>query len=244
MDNDDFPIGRILSRREVLALMGTTGAFVLTACATGQASGGTDVLACVVSPEMTEGPYYLDVNLNRSDIRTDSATGETKEGATLTLLLSVSQVGGTGCTPLSGATVEIWHCDALGQYSGVSDPGFDTRAQNWLRGYQVTDAGGSVQFTTIYPGWYQGRAVHIHFKVTATGTDGEIYEFTSQLFFDEALTDTVHAQEPYAGKGYRTVLNDQDGIYADGGDQLMITAAASADGYAGSYDVGLYTEPG
>jgi protocatechuate 3,4-dioxygenase beta subunit len=123
----------------------------------------------------------------------------------------------------------------------VSDPGFDTSGQDYLRGYQVTDAGGTVTFTTIYPGWYPERAVHIHLKVTATGADGELYEFTSQLFFDKALTDTVHAGAPYASRGYRTLLNDQDGIYADGGDQLMITVAASADGYVGTYDVGLYT---
>jgi hypothetical protein len=129
VDNDDIPVGRVLSRRKVLAIMGTTGTFMLTACATGQTSGGGGLLACVASLELTEGPYYVEPVLDRSDIRADLSTGEIKEGVLLRLLLSVSQVGSGGCTPLAGAAVEIWHCDAQGQYSGVTDPGFDTSEQ-------------------------------------------------------------------------------------------------------------------
>jgi protocatechuate 3,4-dioxygenase beta subunit len=160
VDNDDIPVGRILNRREVLAIMGTTGAAVLSACATGQS--GSDVLACVVSPELTEGPYYVEPVLDRSDIRADPSTGEVKEGVLLRLLLSVSQVGSGGCTPLAGAAVEVWHCDAQGQYSGVTDPGFDTSEQAWLRGYQVTDANSSVEFTTVYPSRLVPRSSRSH----------------------------------------------------------------------------------
>jgi len=238
MDNDDRQVGRILNRREVLAIMGTTGAAVLTACASGRSGG--DVLACVVSPEQTEGPYYVEPVLERSDIRADPSTGEVKEGVPLRLLLSVSQVGSGGCTPLEGATVNVWHCDALGQYSGVTDPGFNTSEQAWLRGYGVTDANGSVEFLTIYPGWYQGRAVHIHFKVLS-GAAGGSFEFTSQLYFPETVTDAVHAQEPYASKGYRIVLNEDDGIYGDGGEGLTLSLAEADEGWVGTYDIGLYT---
>jgi len=102
--------------------------------------------ACVVRPEVTEGPYYVDLDLIRSDIRED------KDGTPLTVTFNVSEVTDSTCAPFEGATVEIWHCDAQGQYSGVTDPGFDTSEETWLRGAQVTDANGVATFTTIYPG--------------------------------------------------------------------------------------------
>jgi protocatechuate 3,4-dioxygenase beta subunit len=195
--------------------------------------------ACVVAPELTEGPYYVDIDFERSDIRSDPSTGEVVQGAPLQLVLRALQVGGNGCTPLAGASIDIWHCDALGVYSDSQDPGFDTTGQFFLRGYQVTDENGIVQFTTIYPGWYQGRAVHIHFKVQGDAGSGESYEFTSQFFFDEAVTDVVHAQEPYASKGYRTLLNEDDMIYQDGGSQLMLSLTRTDDGYTGTFDIGI-----
>lgn len=251
MDNDDLPVGRILSRREVLGLLGATGTVIFAGgmprLALAQTSSATEATtnatmpACIVTPELTEGPYYLDLNLNRSDIHADSATGEIKEGVPLALTLRVFQIG-NGCEPLEGATVEVWHCDALGRYSGVQDPGFDTSGEDWLRGYQVTDENGEVQFLTIYPGWYQGRAVHIHFKVRADNISGEsTAEFTSQFFFDEAVTDEVHAQEPYASKGYRTLKNDGDGIFQNGGEQLLLSPTETDEGYTAKFDIGLYT---
>ena len=92
----------------------------------------------MVHPEVTEGPYYVDEDLNRSDIRSDPSTGAVKDGALLTLTFNVSQVSGSGCTPLEGAKVEIWHCDAAGVYSDVSDPGFNTKGQKFLRGFQTS----------------------------------------------------------------------------------------------------------
>lgn len=160
---------------------------------------------CVVTPELTEGPYVVDERLNRSDIRSDPTTGAVKEGIPLQLTLRVWQVSSAGCTPLQGAMVDIWHCDALGVYSDVVDPQFNTRGQKFLRGYQVTDADGTVQFITIHPGWYQGRAVHIHFKVRSAAGATQSHECTSQFFFDEDLTDQVHAQGymPARGSGQR-----------------------------------------
>ena len=143
----------------------------------------------------------MDGQLDRSDIRSDPSDGSVKESVPLTLQINVSDVASNSCTPLQAAQVDVWHCDALGVYSGVSDQGFDTTGQQFLRGYRLTDANGGVQFLTIYPGWYSGRTVHIHFTIRTKAADGQDYQFTSQFFFDDTLTDQVHAQEPYAGKG-------------------------------------------
>jgi protocatechuate 3,4-dioxygenase beta subunit len=195
--------------------------------------------ACVVRPEMTEGPYFIDQQLNRSDIRSEPLDNSVKAGAPLTLTYTVLQVAPNACTPLAGAHVDVWHCDAEGVYSGVSDQGFVTVGQKFLRGYQTTDANGLARFTTIYPGWYRGRAVHIHFKIRAEAGAGQAYEFTSQLFFDDTFTDQVYAQEPYASKGQRDRLNAQDGIYRNGGDQLTLTPSAANGGYEANFVIGL-----
>ena len=245
MDNDDLPVGRVMTRREVLALLGVAGVAVAsrslgqTGAGGTETSGGGEYPSCIVTPELTEGPYFVDENLDRSDLRSDTETGEVKEGAPLVLALRVFEIGG-GCEPLANAQVDVWHCDALGVYSDVRDRSFDTTGQNWLRGYQVTDDDGTVRFTTVYPGWYRGRAVHIHFKVRGE-LAGESVEFTSQFFFDEDVTDVVHAREPYASKGYRTLLNERDGIFQRGGEQLLLAPTASSDGYTASFDIGLYT---
>jgi protocatechuate 3,4-dioxygenase beta subunit len=194
--------------------------------------------SCVVRPELTEGPYFVDEKLDRSDIRPDPSDGSVREGILLTLAFVVSQVSNS-CTPLRGAQVDVWHCDAEGVYSDATDRGFNTVGQKFLRGYQVTDESGRAQFMTIYPGWYQGRAVHIHFKIRTDPVSQAGYEFTSQLFFDESITDQVHAQQPYAAKGRRTLLNDGDGIYRNGGSQLLLTPTRSTDGYAATFDIGL-----
>ena len=288
--DDDRPVGRILSRREVLALFGITGASALLAACqpmptaapaaqtpaaaaavalptvtptplmsaeratvvamdqspAAQATIAADVAAaealnavaapaCIARPEMTEGPYFVDVRLNRSDIRSDANTGVVKEGAPLLLTFRISQIGGNACTPLAGALVDVWHCDAQGAYSAVTDRSFNTTGENWLRGYQVTDTGGTAAFQTIYPGWYPGRTVHIHFKVRTDPDSAQGYEFTSQLFFDDALSDQVLAQPPYNIGSDRT-RNDQDRIYSD---LLLLTVTPADGGYAATFDLGL-----
>jgi len=258
MENDDGPVGQILSRRDALKLLGITSAAFLAGCVPGTSDvltdtpvptsileatstplasgkGATAIPACVVRPEVTEGPYYVDEDLDRSDVRSDPATGVVKEGALLALTFNVSQVAGGGCTPLEGTKVEIWHCDAEGVYSDVADPGFNTQGQKFLRGYQVTDGNGQATFLTIYPGWYSGRTVHIHFKVHQD-TAGQGREFTSQLFFDDAFTDQVFSQEPYASKGQRNTLNSNDNIYQD---ELLLAVGQTSDGYASTFDIGL-----
>lgn len=243
MNDDERKAGSDLSRRAVLALLGAAGAAMLGGRSHAQPDSarsiGGKLPACVMTPEQTEGPYFVDERLNRSDIRGDPADGSVRAGVPLTLELHVASIGSAGCTPLAGAIVDVWHCDAEGVYSDVADPGFRTIGKKFLRGYQVTDANGSVRFTTIYPGWYRGRAVHIHVKVRAKARAGRSHDFTSQLYFDDSITDRVHAQQPYASKGQRTLKNDGDGIFRNGGRHLMLSLAEGAQGYAATFDLGL-----
>jgi protocatechuate 3,4-dioxygenase beta subunit len=151
----------------------------------------------------------------------------------------VSRVDGNSCNPFKDAMVHVWHCDALGVYSDVHDPSFDTRGKKFLRGYQLTDVNGIAEFLTIYPGWYEGRAVHIHFKMRAASSNRSSFEYTSQLYFDESVTDQVHKQPPYNGKGYRTTTNEKDFIFRRGGKQLMPVLTKDTQGYAAKFEVGL-----
>jgi protocatechuate 3,4-dioxygenase beta subunit len=235
MRSDDDQVGRLLTRREALALLG--GAAML---ASGVRPGFAQTQpSCIVTPEQTEGPFFTDVRLNRSDVRSDPADKSVREGAPLNLNLRVSSIGSAGCVPLAGAMVDVWHCDAAGVYS---DSGGNTAGRKFLRGHQMTDAGGGARFTTIYPGWYPGRAVHIHFKVRIIAGPALGHEFTSQLYFDEAVTDRVFARAPYSARGARSrTLNGNDGLFRRGGNRLMLALAESGSGYAGEFHVGLKT---
>lgn len=155
--------------------------------------------------------------------------------------MNVSRLDGSACTPLAGAIVDLWQCDALGVYSDVRDinGAFDTRGKKFLRGYQVTDAGGKAEFVTLYPGWYPGRTVHIHFKIRTEAASQSGHEFTSQLYFDDALTDQIHAQPPYAEKGQRTLRNDQDSLFQDEGEELILRLIEEAPGYAATFAIGV-----
>ena len=224
-----------LSRRKALAML---GAAMFAGRASAQAPARRP--ACVVTPEQTEGPYFSDLMLNRSDIRSDPADGTVKSGIPLVLTLRVHAVDGERCVPLSGAIVDVWHCDATGVYSDTVDAAFDTRGKKFLRGYQVTDAGGTVRFTTIYPGWYPGRAVHVHFKVRTKARTGRDLEFTSQLYFPDALNERVHAAAPYARPGKHGQRNESDGLFRRGGRLLMLDVSGTpGGGYAGSFDIGI-----
>jgi protocatechuate 3,4-dioxygenase beta subunit len=242
MDSDDTPVGRLLNRREVLALLGASGAMLATGASFGDPRprpGARSVPACVVRPAQTEGPYFVDEGLTRSDIRSDPASGAVHAGTLLSLWFLVSRVGSGGCQPLPGAVVDVWQCNAEGIYSDVDDPHFSTKGQRFLRGNQKTDHEGRATFRTIYPGWYPGRTVHIHFKLRTPPGAGPAAEFTSQVYFDDALTDRVHAAPPYSGRGQGRTRNAADRIFRSGGDQLLLAPRAVADGYEATFAVGL-----
>ena len=188
MHLDDRLVGRLLSRRAALHLLGAGGFGVLSSATVLSAQDAPAMAAqCVVRPEMTEGPYFLDKRGMRADIRAEASTGARKPGVPLGLGFAVSQVAAGMCSPLSNAVVDVWQCDAVGAYSGVVDPRFppDTVKQGFLRGALQTDASGAARFMTIYPGWYSGRAVHIHFKIRTVAAGAQADEFTSQLFLPE-----------------------------------------------------------
>ena len=245
MHSDDQTVGRILSRREVLATLGAAGvAVVLPFPARGgrlTLPGGVLLPACVVRPAQTEGPYFVDEKLDRSDIRSDPSNGKVSEGTLLDLTIRVSSVNGASCAPIAGAVVDIWQCDAHGVYSDVRDIDgqFNTVGQKFLRGHQVTGKDGSARFATIYPGWYQGRTTHVHFKVRTNPSGSRGKEFTSQLYFDDAFSDQVFGTAPYVSKGTRT-RNDGDGIFkSQGGSQLILDVTRAGSGYASTFEIGL-----
>jgi protocatechuate 3,4-dioxygenase beta subunit len=237
-----------MSRRRALKLIGGAVS-VLAGCgrdrseSIGIVSPATAFAAmtptCMVRPEQTAGPYFVDEKLNRSDIRIDPSDHSSKPGVPLRLEFRVSRIEGDACAPLDGAIVDVWHCDALGVYSDVRDGGFDTRGKKFLRGYQTTNAQGFVQFTTIYPGWYAGRAVHVHFKIRRAVQLSRAQVFTSQLYFDEAVTDQVLKQAPYDGKNGRRTRNDDDFIFRGGGKQLLVAPMKLALGYTAKFEIGL-----
>lgn len=241
MHDDDRHVGHLLSRRELVALFGASAVAAmvhrLDAQALSASSGST---GCVVRPAQGEGPYFVDEELLRSDVRSDPRTGSVKQGAPLELTLSVSRMTGAGaCAPLAGALVDIWQCDAVGVYSDAQDRSFNTRGQQFLRGYQVTDASGHVRFTTIYPGWYPGRAVHIHFKIRTAAGSAPASEFTSQFYFDERLSDRVFAREPYASHTGRRTRNEGDGLFGATGSQLILPVVEAGQGYAANFSVAM-----
>jgi protocatechuate 3,4-dioxygenase beta subunit len=243
MDTDDRQSGRVLTRRGVLAVLGWSGASLLAGRAAPRSAAAAEVKGdaprtCVITPEQTEGPYYVEARLNRSDIRSDPLDGIRREGVPLVLAMRVLTLQKEACLPLNEAMVDIWQCDAEGIYSDVRDARFNTVGKRFLRGYQLSDPDGRVRFTTIYPGWYPGRAVHIHFKVRVKGeTRG--YALTSQFYFDDTVTDRVHALAPYSKKGLNRTRNADDGPYRRGGKELTLAVTETKDGFAASYDIAL-----
>jgi protocatechuate 3,4-dioxygenase beta subunit len=258
----------LMDRRKVLTLLGGVGLGALAAaCGTRSGSSGTTTTSdsgsatgtqayCILTPEMTEGPYYLDVNMVRSDIT------EGKTGTPLTLDLTV--VDATTCAPIKDAAVDVWHADAEGVYSGFggastggNPPGLGapptggpggpggpgggggqqspTDDKTFLRGIQITDANGKAQFKTIYPGWYQGRTVHIHVKVSTGGN--EVH--TGQLFFPESISNDVFDGGVYSSRGDADTSNENDNIFADGGKESTLKIARNGDGYTGSLMLGV-----
>lgn len=187
---------------------------------------------CTVTRELTEGPYYFDVDRIRSDIRED------RGGTQLRLAIRVRD--DESCEPLPNAVVDIWHCDAVGNYSGFESAsmggpgggGGRTDDETYLRGAQVTNDEGIVQFVTVYPGWYRGRTVHIHAKVHLDNST----LVTTQLFFDDDVNADAYEKEPYASDTGRDTFNNNDNIFDS---SLVMTTSRDGDGYLGlmTFDV-------
>ena len=214
-----------VSRRQALAGFGSVSLGALIAACSddddpaspsadapqGGKSKFDDAARCIRTAEETEGPFYFEVDRVRGDIRED------RPGAELRLGVRVRDLS-AGCDPIRNAVVDVWHCDASGSYS---EPG-----ETYLRGLQVTDGDGIVEFTTVYPGWYPGRTVHIHAKVHI---DKQTV-LTTQFYFADDFTDRVFSREPYASDTGRDAFNDTDPLYER---DLELTLSREGDAYQG-----------
>jgi protocatechuate 3,4-dioxygenase beta subunit len=246
-------------RRLVLRGLGGLGVMALFDCggvgatrSAGSAEGGAgsvdapagapDGATCVLDPTLTKGPYWIDERLERSDLVPDTnnlASPNPPPGLPLTLRIAVVANATGGCTPLPGAQVDVWHCDATGRYSDTAALG--TAGETFLRGFQRTDASGQVTFTTLYPGWYAGRSVHIHVKVRMFDAASNVTtEATTQVFFDDSVNDHVgQVASPYMARGVPDTSNAMDGYYANNTELLLSLSGDAVSGYVGSITLGI-----
>ena len=219
-----------LSRRDVLKSAGGVGLAAVFGSRALDLLGGEAEAAttCLLTPEVTEGPYWIDHNLTRRNI--------TEGKAGLPLVIRFTVLNARTCKPITNADVEIWHCDALGDYSAVN--GASTR---FLRGHQRSNAAGKAEFLTIFPGWYRGRTPHIHMKVHVGGD--EVH--TGQIFFNEKITAAVYRQAPYASRGQYDTPHSRDNIYEQAGGsnaELKLTKRTGGlKGYLGTIAIGVVT---
>jgi len=215
-----------LNRRDLLVSLGSSGILALAGSTGYRPRPMFSQATCTLTPQQTEGPYWVNVNLVRRDIT------EGKAGVPLRIALRI--VSASTCLPIPNAVAEIWHCDASGIYSGVAAQ--STTGQTFLRGIQVSDANGMVEFVTIYPGWYRGRTTHIHFKVHFENQT----LVTSQLYFPEALTSTIYTTiSPYSTRGTKDTANAGDMVYSGGGDQVLMQVQQDGSGYLASLTVSI-----
>lgn len=226
-----------VSRRQAIAVLGSVGAIVAAGCSSSSptspsttttgttGTGTTGSGTCSVAPNETIGPYPSLTDMVRSDIR------EGKAGVPLVLTIKVVNTNAS-CAAVSGAAVEIWQCDATGNYSQYgTQTGF-----SYLRGIQTTNSNGEVTFTTIYPGWYQGRATHIHVEVVIAGRSSKV----TQIAFPEAVSNVVHATLWYLNRGSNPTTNLQDNIFADSlSEELVTPVGNTTDGYAATFQCGV-----
>lgn len=227
-----------MNRRELLKRVGAIGlGSMLPLRQALSAEEKAEILqsACVLTPQETEGPYYFNPNLVRQDIRAEPTTGIIKTGLPLNMTINVVN---TNCDPIPNVLVDIWHCDKDGTYSGYAGQpgGVSTVGQSFLRGIQMTDATGKSTFTSIYPGWYQGRVTHIHFKVRLTSTT----YVTSQFCFPDSVNTTVYQTPLYVAKGQNSLTNATDSILGSAnppGQVIAVTANATTGGYDGTFTI-------
>jgi len=235
---------RTLGRREALGAFGL--AAIASACGDSTPSGATPTATttpsattgsggCVVAAEETAGPYVdvLGMVNNPAFFRSDIREG--KPGTPLTLALSIVNAR-NNCNALANAAVEIWQCDATGFYSEYAQPGYNGTGQTYLRGLQTSDGAGRVTFVTVYPGWYMGRATHIHVKVYVN----RVAVKTTQIAFPEDVTAEVYRSGVYLAKGQSTTRNASDMVFADGTSTEMASVAGSPSaGYTGTLTIAV-----
>lgn len=217
---------RLTRRSSLVALGGIAAAAAgwrTDEAGAGPAAVASGAVACVLTPEMTEGPYYVPDEAVRRNIT------EGLPGTPLALHLTV--VNASTCKPIAGAKVDVWHANALGVYSGVQG-----NTGTFMRGIQPTNAHGLALFDTVYPGWYTGRAVHIHIKVHLGGN----VVHTGQLFFSDSLTDRVYTKAPYSTRPGRDTRNATDAIFRNGGSRSMLKLSRSGSGYVGAIALGVH----
>ncbi len=205
---------------------GTLGIEGARASGNGPAAVASGAVKCLLTPEVTEGPY----GIPNEQIRRNIVEGEL--GTPLALHTTV--VSASTCRPIRGALIDVWQANADGWYSGFGD---SFQSLPFLRGSQWTDATGLAIFETIYPGWYSGRAVHIHVKVHIGGN----IVHTGQLFFPDSLTHTVYKATPYSYRGPPDTLNASDPIYVNGGKKGMLSLEQAGNGYVGRITMGVHT---
>jgi protocatechuate 3,4-dioxygenase beta subunit len=194
------------------------------------AGASPEEIRCELTAPQIEGPYYFDPEHIREVIH------EGRAGVPLQMEIVVR--GEIDCLPIEGAFVEVWHADATGLYSGFSGQAEDTRGQTFLRGGLASDLEGRVQFQTIYPGWYPGRAVHVHFKVTASG----FKSITSQLYFPDETSVVIYQHPAYRDRGAQDTVNERDTFLARSGDRaqgLIVSMDELDEGYRSTLEVTL-----
>ena len=178
---------------------------------------------CVLIPTETAGPFPLDLTENPEYFRQD--VREDREGVQLNLKMKI--VGADNCEPMANVRVNIWHCDKDGNYSGYQSE----TGQTYLRGYQMTDANGEVDFVTVFPGWYNGRICHIHFQCFVS----PVYAAISQLSFPIETKNAIYAANPELyTKGADPLGFNQDNIFSDGYEYQVATLTPNSE--TGGYD--------
>jgi protocatechuate 3,4-dioxygenase beta subunit len=217
------------------------------AAGTGGGSAGTGGAApCESKQETTVGPFPNQDPLERQDVRGNTTGGSAKDGAALSLRITVLDLDDM-CAPIPDAVVDVWQCDAVGVYSGYAT--FGTVDDDFLRGYQRTDANGVAEFLTIFPGSYAGRALHVHFSIQSqpndlapNGSGAAMTDvFVSQLYFHEADADEVWTAFPIYQGGAAVTPNTSDAIYVSGGGAaLLVTMTKDGTGYIGEVRVGVH----
>ena len=232
-------------------LLAPAGAFAATRCAR-------------LTPELTEGPFWVPAMPRRSDVRASTSAPTSSRQAGVPLELSINVVDASErCAPLNGVAVDIWHANAHGLYSdeagqsaggGTSATAGNTSGENWLRGYQISghDRGlapqpvaGQVSFRTIWPGWYSGRAIHIHVRVRRLSSAGAtIAGYTTQIFFSDADNDRVlGGAAPYNARGPRNdpTTDENDSVLraADRSTNIVPVAGSIANGFRTTFNIAL-----